>query len=88
MEMHNSGKMHNKSGPENRSGTDLSESHCYASKTDRAWKVDIGNRTQIPMLCIFPVEVISKRIPVEDESIAQKSPKIEEEEQTSDYRDI
>ena len=70
MEMHNSGKMHNRSGTENRSGAHLSESHCYASKTDRAWKVDIGNRTRIPLLCMFSVEIISRRILAKDESIA------------------
>ena len=86
--MHNSGKMHNRSGAENRSGADLSGSHCYASKIDRAWKVDKGNRARIPLLCIFPAEVISRRILVEDESIAQKSLKLAGEEQTSDYRDI
>ena len=40
--MHNSGKMRN------RSGADLSESHCYASKTDRAWKVNIGKSRADP----------------------------------------
>ena len=86
--MHNSGKMHNRSGVENRLGAHLSESHCYASKIDRAWKVDIGNRAWIPLLCMFPVEVICRRIPVEDESIAQKLPKFSGEEQISDYKDI
>ena len=86
--MHNSGKMHNRSGAENKSSADLSKSHCYASNTDRAWKVDIDNRARIPLLCIFPAEVISRKIPIEDESIARKSPKLAEEEQISDYRDI
>ena len=86
--MHNSGKMRNRSGAKNRSGADLSESHCYASKTNQAWKVNIGNRVRIPMLCILVAEVISRRIPVEDESIARKSPKLAGEEQISDYSDI
>ena len=86
--MHNSGKMHNTSSAKNRSGADLSGSHCYASKKDRAWKVDIGNRARIPLLCIFSAEVISRGIPVEDESIARKSPKLAGEEQILDYMDI
>ena len=57
-------------------------------KQDQVWKVDIGNRARIPLLCIFPAEVISRRIPVEDESIAQKLPKLSGEEQISNYRDI
>ena len=40
------------------------------------------------MLCILAAEVISKGIPVEDESIARKLPKLAGEEQISDYRDI
>ena len=82
--MHNDGKMHNRLGAENRSRAHLSESHCYASKTDWAWKVDIGNRAQIPLLCIFPAEVIARRIPIEDESIAQKLPKFAGKEQILD----
>ena len=65
---------------EDRSNADLSESHFYASKTDQVWKVDIGNLAQIPMLCILSAEVISRRIPIEDEYIARKSPKLAGEE--------
>ena len=39
------------------------------------------------MLCILLTEVISRRITVEDESIARKSPKHAGEEQTLDYMD-